>query len=149
MLEKSSERENIAVFPQNTMLQQQTQHNENVTSDNDQQSTFQSSSQSTLQSVTHNDFHSTPCMSISDSDSCSTSHTNYHSDLHIDSLSTPHSDSHRTLHCDSPTSFVGFKSKLHLRYGMLFNLFLVIFIRMMKDLVINLEDFNVLVMHYA
>ena len=108
VLEKSSERENIAIFPQNTMLQQQTQHIENVTADNDPHSTLQSSSQSTLQNVTHNDFHSTPCMSISDSESCSTSHSNYHSDLHIGSLTTPHRDSHRTLHGDSPSSFYRF-----------------------------------------
>ena len=111
VIEKSFQRENITVFPKNTMHQQQTQHNENVTADNDPHSTLQSSSQGTLQSVIHNDFHSTPCMSVPDSESCSMSHSNYHSDLHIGSLSTPQSDSHRTLHGDSPSSFIGFKKQ--------------------------------------
>ena len=38
---------------------------------------------------------------------------------------------------------------LHPCYGMLIKLSLVVFIKMMKDSLINLEDFNVLVMHYV
>ena len=38
---------------------------------------------------------------------------------------------------------------LHACYGMLIKLSLVVFIKMMKDSLINLEDFNVLVMHYV
>ena len=64
VIEKSSERENIVAFPQNTKLQQHIQHNKNVTADSD--------AHNTRQSVSHGDFHRN-CISMSHSESYSTS----------------------------------------------------------------------------